>query len=726
MERRDFDVDFDGARLVCARFETAPDLPPLLLLPGTMGHVGAVLPLISELAKRFSVLTFDQPGTNDVPPPPFATPERLAHIVGALCVREFRGAPATLYGISLGAVVAGLIARARPSRVRAVIMDDPIFSPEDWPGIANYAASALSRLPAEHPIVRAFCAFTGFDPGTGGADGRDYRHLWPEISAPILVLAGDGFAARDEAAARTAPGLRAIERHPGHPVWMADPADFAARTAGFAARAPAPPSRDWVEEDEYAVRLTDGTIAICPRAPTSTSTIILLEKEVWFEDEFAFVRSLARPGWRAVDGGANLGVYTLTLARAGAEVLAFEPNPPIADRGTRAIALNGLSERVHHRQAALGAVAGTARFDRSGPSENARLAADGAIDVPVVTLDAELERLEWPALDFLKLDLEGGEADALRGARRSLARYAPLVMTEIVNADTTRNWAPLRELVDQGHAIYKLLPGADALVPFDFEAPEIDAFLAYGFGVKPERARALAAAGRLVETLPPPEPLDDPAPLLALALSRVSAFARNPEFVRRMGPPRESAAREYAEAIARFERARLTDRPLPLRVADLLEAERLANAAHSARPGLARTLTYARIARAAGRRGGMIDVLGKTLDLILAGTKLAPDEPLIPAVERYETVADDAGKWITACLIEGFVLNASFAAGFNPNAFSGTFWDFLENAGFAMPEMLRARQIQAMALGAQSRPMPHPALARFRPDNLNPEIWRGL
>lgn len=721
MNRRDFTVDLDGTALVCARFETASGLPPLLLVPGTMGNIDIVSPMIAELARHFSVVAFDQPGTNGEAPSPTATPERLAHVLGALCAREFAGMPVTIYGISLGAVVAALIARARPSIVRALVLDDPVFSPGDYSGIAEYAASAMGDLASGHPAIASFKAFTGYDPHRRSADGRDYRHLWREIGSPVLVLAGEAFKGQQ------APDISiAIERHAGHPVWAADPGRIAARSAAFAAAAPPPPAA-LVHDDEYALRLTDGTVAICPREPTSTSTIILLERETWFEDEFAFVRSLVRPGWRAVDGGANLGVYTLTLARAGADVLAFEPNPPIADRGARAIALNGLSSRIHHRRVALGAATGTARFDISGHSENARLAEGGTLDVPVVTLDDEIAALGWTAWDFLKLDLEGGETDALRGGRGVLARFAPLVMSEIVNADTTRNFAPMHELIAQGFALYALLPGPNALVPLDLDAPDADPFLAYGFGALPARAKQVAAEGRLVENVPQAEPLDDPAPFIALARSRIAVLALNPAVALNLSAPQAPAAGEYIAAIARFERARHADRPLPLRVADFLEAERLAKIAYMARPGFSRALTYARIARAAGRRGAMIDALGRTLDAVMAGTATIPDEPLIPALERYESLTAGAiGNWFSACLIEAFVSNASFAAGFNANANSAVLWDFLESANVATPAMHRARQIQAILMGAQPRPMPHPALARFDQDNLNPEIWRGL
>jgi FkbM family methyltransferase len=725
MQRRDFSVDFEGVQLGCARFDAVPGRPPLLLIPGSMGFIAESLPFVADLAAYFSVLTFDHSGLGASGASPNATPESLARALGPICEREFGAVPFAIYGASLGAVVGALMARTRPSRVRALIFDDPVFDPAAYPEIARYARELADAAPEGHSSVAAFAAFTGRNPYTGAADARSYAHLWAEFAAPVLILAGDAFDAAAETKARGCPGLREIDRRSGHAVWFGESARCAARAAEFAAAAPAPPADDLVRADEYALRLSGDIVAICERQATATSTVVLLEHETWFEDEYAFIRALVRPGWHVVDGGGNIGVYTLALARAGAEIAVYEPNPPVADRARRAIALNGLGARVRHRQVALGSTPGIARFDVAGAPENAHLGNSGALEVNVVTLDDEMDALGWPDLDFIKLDLEGGEVEALRGAKRTLARFSPLVMSEIVRIDGEPNHGPLRELEAQGYALFALVPGANALAPLDFAAA--DRFMAYGFAAKPDRVRALAEAGRLIPALTQAEPLDDPARLLAIAAARIAAIAGNPGFAQRLAAPQEPLAGRYAEAIARFERARAPDRPVAARVADLLAAETAARAALDARPGIARAMTYARIARAVGKRGAAADALGKTLSAIYSGERFDPDEPLLPALARYEALrAANPGDWLMAGLAEGFATMASFAAGFNVQSHEAGLWGFVEQAGYATPGIVRARLVQAMIVGVLDRPRPHDALAHFGPDNLNPEIWRGL
>ena len=52
-------------------------------------------------------------------------------------------------------------------------------------------------------------------------------------------------------------------------------------------------------------------------------------------------------------------------------------------------------------------------------------------DVPVKRLDDLFEGYGTGRLDFIKIDIEGGELPALRGAEQCIRRYRPAVMVEI-------------------------------------------------------------------------------------------------------------------------------------------------------------------------------------------------------------------------------------------------------------------------------------------------------
>jgi FkbM family methyltransferase len=120
------------------------------------------------------------------------------------------------------------------------------------------------------------------------------------------------------------------------------------------------------------------------------------------------------------DVGANIGSYTILASGvAGARTIAFEPDPGTAARLEKNIQLNGLSERVELHIAALGESAGWIRFSIGRDTENHVVASDEpeGREVPVETLDAAVgDRVP----SFIKIDVEGYEAQVLRGALRLL------------------------------------------------------------------------------------------------------------------------------------------------------------------------------------------------------------------------------------------------------------------------------------------------------------------
>ncbi len=141
------------------------------------------------------------------------------------------------------------------------------------------------------------------------------------------------------------------------------------------------------------------------------------------------------PGGVAVDAGAHKGAYTWWFAKRVGEagvVLAFEPQPELAEQTARAARALGLGQvRVY----------GAGLSETSGEAKLAYLES--------TTHGATLNGLEFPEtrhrviptvalddfglarLDVLKIDVEGHEQPVLRGARSSLERLGPALLIEI-------------------------------------------------------------------------------------------------------------------------------------------------------------------------------------------------------------------------------------------------------------------------------------------------------
>jgi FkbM family methyltransferase len=142
-------------------------------------------------------------------------------------------------------------------------------------------------------------------------------------------------------------------------------------------------------------------------------------------EQDVFARTV-RAGDVVYDLGANVGFYTLLAAKLAGptgRVVAFEPVPRNLGYLRRHLALNHC-DNVSVVAAAVSDRSGTARF-REGPAHTVgSLTASDGYEVNVVALDD----FEGPVPRVIKIDVEGAEADVLRGAKRVLREARPMVL----------------------------------------------------------------------------------------------------------------------------------------------------------------------------------------------------------------------------------------------------------------------------------------------------------
>lgn len=149
------------------------------------------------------------------------------------------------------------------------------------------------------------------------------------------------------------------------------------------------------------------------------------------------------------DIGANIGTHTLGVSRLlgrKVTVRAFEAQRNIYYMLCGNIALNNLRSVYCHHLAVSDRPGEMIRFrtpDYNAPnnlgglelmppvtSDNQGMVHGGEEAVSTVTIDAFGE-----AVDFLKIDIEGMEDRALRGAERTIAEHRPMVFLEIAKTD---------------------------------------------------------------------------------------------------------------------------------------------------------------------------------------------------------------------------------------------------------------------------------------------------
>jgi FkbM family methyltransferase len=167
--------------------------------------------------------------------------------------------------------------------------------------------------------------------------------------------------------------------------------------------------------------------------------------------------SLIRPGAIVYDIGSNIGLYSIRFARLvgrRGHVYCVEANPLCNYFLCANMAENGLTNytvlpvaasdhdtpiefTVNYGNFAIGIAKDSPFF---GWKSGVR------ISVPARRLDALIGRLNLPAPDVLKMDIEGAEASAIRGLRETIVAHRPTLILELhgraAACDTLSQLAP--------------------------------------------------------------------------------------------------------------------------------------------------------------------------------------------------------------------------------------------------------------------------------------------
>jgi FkbM family methyltransferase len=166
-----------------------------------------------------------------------------------------------------------------------------------------------------------------------------------------------------------------------------------------------------------------------PRGNRLDLAEVLGEQE---EDVYALHGRGVRRGDVVLDCGANVGAFTQHALEAGARrVVAIEPAPENLECLRRTFASEIQAGRVilypkgvwdHDDTLVVRRISGQSGGDsvaikypgsEQGPT------------VPLTTIDKLVEELKLDRVDYIKMDIEGAEKNALRGAKSTVARFKP-------------------------------------------------------------------------------------------------------------------------------------------------------------------------------------------------------------------------------------------------------------------------------------------------------------
>lgn len=154
-----------------------------------------------------------------------------------------------------------------------------------------------------------------------------------------------------------------------------------------------------------------------------------------------------------VTAGANCGMYSRFYSKMFETVYAFEPEA----LNFHCLVQNTQSRNVIKMNAALGSENTFMNMKLHQGSNCGMHKMSGFGHIPMLALDT----MNFPVLDFLQLDVEGFEEQALRGAEKTIRRTRPII---VVERDNTRQ---LLESYDykfykrSGHADYVWIPSEE-------------------------------------------------------------------------------------------------------------------------------------------------------------------------------------------------------------------------------------------------------------------------
>ena len=211
------------------------------------------------------------------------------------------------------------------------------------------------------------------------------------------------------------------------------------------------------------------TIASGPAEGLDMRLDLHAEKDYWlgtYEPDLQLAaEKMISPVSVVYDVGANIGYISLMCASLTAEeghIFSFEALPSNIIRLTENVAINNLSSRitiVHaavisqngpvtfytHQSGAMGKAAGSAGRDEKYLD---------SVMVNGVALDDFVYNGKHPVPDIVKMDIEGGEGNALKGAGKLLTAGKPSFLIELHGEVAARSVWEI--LVNHGYQIHTL------------------------------------------------------------------------------------------------------------------------------------------------------------------------------------------------------------------------------------------------------------------------------
>ena len=162
------------------------------------------------------------------------------------------------------------------------------------------------------------------------------------------------------------------------------------------------------------------------------------------------IAAALKPGMIAIDVGANIGYHTFRMARAvgpAGRVVAIEPTAAAFAKLNCNGGLNDFKNIEYVKCGISDKDLGATEIAFQSSYRLDGTCVDTVETVRLVTLDTLFSELKLPRVDFIKLDIDGFEGKAFRGAAKTLAAHHPTLLFEISPSAMKKNGDDSAELI---------------------------------------------------------------------------------------------------------------------------------------------------------------------------------------------------------------------------------------------------------------------------------------
>lgn len=179
-------------------------------------------------------------------------------------------------------------------------------------------------------------------------------------------------------------------------------------------------------------------------------------------DQLNLLDRIFKPDMIFLDVGANHGEFTVFAAKRLTEgqVIAFEPVSIFFEKLERNVKQNGfnnvtlINQGLGDNNTQVTIYSRDERFEDGTKNEGlhsiyiTKYSSKAFETIGIICLDDFIKSHKIPKVDVIKLDIEGAELAALKGAKETIRRFRPIILLEVNEETCQAAGYPSRTLVD--------------------------------------------------------------------------------------------------------------------------------------------------------------------------------------------------------------------------------------------------------------------------------------